>query len=119
MNVLPRADKAIIPIEKFTEYSLNPEKSKDKATAFEKALGYNLSNYQVLVSEIRSNLTNFPAEPKPDFGHGTRYEVVMKLVGPNGKTANVLTAWIDDNKNGEMRLINAYIDKEKGVQSND
>ena len=40
-----------------------------------------------------------------------RYEVIMTLKGVNGKTANVLTAWIDDAEADEMRLISAYIDK--------
>ena len=36
----------------------------------------------------------------------------MELKGANGKKAKVLTAWIDDEKAGEMRLVSAYIDKE-------
>ena len=40
-----------------------------------------------------------------------RYEVKMQLTGPNGKTADVLTAWINDKNSTEMRLTSAYIDK--------
>ena len=39
------------------------------------------------------------------------YEVVMNLVGPNGKAAKVLTGWIDDKNNGEMRLTTVHIDR--------
>lgn len=39
------------------------------------------------------------------------YEVIMDITGQNGKTAKVLTAWIDDKSNGEMRLITVHVDK--------
>ena len=119
MNRLPRYEEAVIPIEKFTQYSLNPEASHDKAVAFEKALGYKKGNVNALIDDIRRNLPNYEAISKGDLGHGMRYEIVMILTGPNGKTARVLTAWIDDKRNGQMRLINAYVDKRKGGQGND
>ena len=111
MNTLPRYEEAVIPKEKFTEYSLNPQRQKDKARAFDGYLGYNLSNVDNLIKNIRQNLPNYPAVPRPDMGYGQRYQVNMSLLGPNGKTANVLTAWIDDRRNGEMRLTSSYIDK--------
>jgi hypothetical protein len=114
MNVLPRADKAVIPKEKFTEYVLNPDKDPDKAKAFSSALGYKLANADKLIQNIRGNIINFNCAEKSDLGHGRRYEIIMVLTGENGKQANVLTAWIDDVRTGEMRLINAYVDKRKG-----
>ena len=82
--------------------------------AFERALGYNLINYKKLIENIRKNITNFPATRHEDKGHGTRYSVDMQLKGENNKTARVVTAWIDDNKTGEMRLTSAYVKKRKG-----
>ena len=114
MNVLPQADNVVIPIEKFTKYALDPVDDYDKHIAFKRALGYTLDNYQDLIDNIRANIKNFNAKPKADDGHGLRYEVIMELTGANGKTAFVLTAWIDDKTKGEMRLINAYVDKRKG-----
>jgi hypothetical protein len=114
MKVLPRADKAVIPTEKFTQYVLNPDKDPDKAMAFSSALGYKLSNADKLIQNIRENIERFNATEKDDLGHGKRYEVIMVLTGANGKRANVLTAWIDDMRTGEIRLINAYVDKRKG-----
>ena len=49
---------------------------------------------------------------------GKRYELVMNLKGPNGKSANVCTAWIKENNNSEPRLTSAYVTKKK-VKSND
>jgi hypothetical protein len=103
-----------IPIEKFTMYALNYEKDKHKAMAFQLALGYNRSNAEQLISDIMLNAGKYEAVPKGDNGYGMRYEVIITLTGANGKTANVLTAWLDDNKKSELRLISAHIDKPKG-----
>jgi len=113
MNVLPRYAEAVIPIEKFINYALNPEKDTNKATAFNLALGFKLEHAGILITAIKNNLSYYPAIPKGNSGHGMRYEVVMNITGINGKTAKVLTAWIDDKESGEMRLTNAYVDKKK------
>lgn len=109
---LPRYDEAVIPEEKFTKYALDYNKDADKARAFKAALGYDQSNYKELIDNIRRNLSLFDAKKKGDNGYGMRYEVIMELKGANGKKAKVLTAWIDDEKTGEMRMVSAYIDKE-------
>ena len=44
MYVLPKANEAVIPLEKFVHYVLSPKNSKGKHVAFERALGYNLDN---------------------------------------------------------------------------
>jgi len=114
MDLLPRYREAVIPIEKFTKYALDYDSDPDKAKAFELALGYTKNNADSLIDNIKRNLPNFFAVPKDDKGYGKTYEVVMRLTGINGKTASVITAWIDDSTTGEMRLITAYIDKQKG-----
>ena len=62
------------------------------------------------IQNIQKNISKYQAIEKPDNGYGKRYEVVMNLKGPNGKEAKVLTAWIDDKENGEMRLTSVYVD---------
>ena len=108
---LPRYTDAVIPKEKFTEYALNPEKDPNKAKAFQLALGYTKENADELIQQIYNRLSEYSAKEKPDNGWGKRYEVKMDLSGPNGKTAKVITAWIDDKKTGEMRLTSVYVDK--------
>jgi len=110
VNKLPKADQALIPIEKLVKYALNPMKDPDKARSFELALGYNMFNAEKLIENIKANLHKFAAEDKGDKGYGTLYEVVLELTGENGKTANVLTAWIDDISKNEMRLITIHVD---------
>ena len=113
MEILPKADDVVIPIEKFTHYILNAKNSNGKHVAFERALGYSLRNYSDLIENIRHNIKNFPAKTHPDKGHGTRYSIEMTLRGANGKTARVITAWINDNKTNQMRLTSAYVKKSK------
>ena len=111
MKLLPRYEEAVIPIEKFTKYALDYEKDPNKAQVFEKVLGYNQSNADKLIENIKSNIHKFEAVEREDIGHGVRYQVTMTLTGETGRSAKVLTAWIDDNKNGQMRLTSAYIDR--------
>lgn len=109
---LPRYENAVIPKAKFTQYALNPDKDPDKAKAFEKALGYTMDNADELIRQIYDKISEYDAREKPDNGWGKRYEVIMDITGPNGKTSKVLTAWIDDKNTGEMRLASVYVDKE-------
>ena len=108
---LPRYKEAVIPKAKFMQYALNPDKDLDKARAFEKALGYTVKNADDLIEQINEKLSDYEAVEKGDRGWGMTYEVVMDITGPNGKTAKVLTGWIDDKNNGEMRLTTVHIDR--------
>lgn len=98
---------AKIPEEKFTKYALNFSKAPDKATAFQKALGYTKDNASDLIENIKENIDESKFVEKGDNGFGMRYEYVMKLKGPNGKEANVLTSWIQDDD--EKRLTSVYV----------
>lgn len=102
---------AQMPVEKFTGYSLNPIKAPDKATAFKKALGYDLSNYEELIQNINDHIDESKFVQKGDIGYGMRYEYVVRLKGPNGKSANVLTAWIQDGE--DKRLTSVYVTDKK------
>ncbi len=107
---LPRYEDSVIPKAKFTEYALNPAKDPNKAKAFDLALGYTTKNADHLIDQIREKLPLYEAVEKGDRGYGMTYEVIMDITGPNGKTAKVLTAWIDDRNNGEMRLTTIHVD---------
>lgn len=106
-------ENTIIPEEKLVGYALNKQhpKGKDKAIAFEKVLGYNINNYKDLMDNIKNNLANFPAVFKGEDKYGKRYEITMKLTGPNGNTAKVKTGWIEDKETGEFRLTTIYVDE--------
>lgn len=102
---------AEIPKEKLTEYALSKdhETGRDKAVAFEQALGYTRDNYQQLIEDIRGNLARHPVISRGKNQYGEKYEVVMDLQGPNGKTAPVVTAWIIENGSKTPRLTSIYV----------
>ena len=104
---------AKIPDEKLTEYALNFEHptGKEKAKAFKEALGYTKESYTDLKTKILDAFDEKELVYKREDKYGKRYEQIMQITGPNGKTANVLTAWIKDNDNAEPRLTSIYVDK--------
>jgi hypothetical protein len=113
MNILPNADKAVIPSEKLINYSLDFEKDPNKAMAFKLALGYTKSNADRLIAHIYRNVQTHNAIYKENNGYGDIYESVMVITGENGKTANVLTAWIIENGLDFPRLTTVHVTKKK------
>lgn len=105
---------ANVPSAKFTDYALNPEKAPDKARVFKSALGYDLDNYEDLMENIKSHIDESKFVEKGNNGHGMRYEYIMKLKGPNGKEANVLTAWIQYGD--EKRMTSVYVTKREATE---
>lgn len=105
---------AKIPDEKLTEYALNFEHptGKEKAKAFKEALGYTKESYTDLKTKILDSFDEKELVYKREDKYGKRYEQIMQITGPNGKTANVLTAWIKDNDNAEPRLTSIYVRQE-------
>ncbi|WP_081787987.1 phage minor capsid protein [Sporolactobacillus terrae] len=113
MPHVPGYDKAVFPDAKFEKYILNnahPE-GGPKAEAFDHVLGYNLTNKDELIQNIKDHLPTTKATFKGNNGYGDGYEAIMELTGPNGRTAPVLTAWFKDNE--ETRLVSAFIIDEK------
>lgn len=104
---------AKIPDEKLIGYALNMEHptGKDKAQVFKEVLGYTQENYADLKAKILDVFDENALVYKREDKYGIRYEQIMKITGPNGKTANVLTAWIKDNDSAEPRLTSVYVDK--------
>lgn len=113
VNVLPNAENAVIPIEKFINYSLDVDKDYNKATAFRLALGYTAHNATGLIENIRKSIYCYTAVYKGNNGYGETYECVVELIGENNCRANVLTSWIIINGTDYPRLTNAYITKKK------
>ena len=96
-----------------TAYSLNKEHptGKNKAVVFEKALGYNSNNADVLEKEIFKELGVYKAIPKGNDGHGEKYDVVMLITGANPKVQPVVTGWIFDNGVDFPRMVTTYVHK--------
>lgn len=107
---------AYIPKEKLVDYALNPDHpiGKEKAKVFKKALGYTRENSEELQKKILELFREDEMILKQDDQYGKRYEQIMKITGPNGKTANVLTAWIKESESSEPRLTSLYVTEKEG-----
>ncbi|MFT8928516.1 MAG: minor capsid protein [Sporolactobacillus sp.] len=113
-STIPNYEQANIEGRKVETYILNKNHPKGgpKAEAFDNVLGYNVSNKDQLIQDIHAQLPHTKATFKGDSGFGDKYEDIMDLTGPNGRTAPVLTGWIMENL--VPRLTSAYIiEKEK------
>lgn len=110
---LPNYKKAIIQDEKFTEYALNMAHptGKNKAIAFEKYLGYNIDNRDMLIKEVRAGISKNISKDKGSIQHGVKREVRMLISGANGKKAFVKTGWIYDEFGDIPRLTSIYVDE--------
>lgn len=104
-------EKAFIPESKLTRYALDKtsERGKDKAIAFELALGYTLED----ASEIMSQVYRWMGENDPtktgENEWGEIYSADIRMTGKNGKTANVRTGWIRHPGEDTMRLTSIYV----------
>lgn len=116
-DIIKEKGNLSIPVSKFTGYALNPDRDIDKATAFKKALGYDMTNADDLIQNILDHVDESQFVPKTDNGYGMLYEYIMQLIGQNGKKANVLTAWIEDGK--KKRMTSVYVTEKKVTEHED
>lgn len=114
-ELLPGYERAIIADSKVSGYALNMEHpvGKNKAIVFEKVLGYNISNKDLLADKVRSGLSKYRAIAKKTTQYGEPFEVLMLIEGANGRFAPVKTAWQIDSGTDFPRLISMYVDEKK------
>lgn len=121
-NALPNYKKAVISEDKLRIYALSSEhvssvkgksRGKDKALIFERRLGFNASNWDILKQRILNELPYCEAKLGAADEYGQKYEVVMSILGANGEIASIITAWIIDIGADYPRLISTYVLKRK------
>jgi hypothetical protein len=103
-NALPNYQNAVLPREKMEGYALNSthvaiqsggSSGKDKARVFKSVLGFDESNCDVLRQHILDELPFHEAVLETEKRqYGKAYHVDLPILGINGNTANVRTAWI-------------------------
>ena len=108
---MPNHENAQIDPNKIVNYALNPNHpvGGNKASVFESALGFNQSNANQLMAQIKQQLPNNPAVLGERTQHGQLFRVDMPITGPNGNTVTVRTGWIIDTGSTIPRLTTAYV----------
>jgi hypothetical protein len=110
MPALPNADKAIVPLEKLRDYSLNPshDRGKHKARVFASALGMTQTDAPRLRDMILQAVLINEAVETDTNKHGTRYTMDFQALGVNG-AVTIRTAWIIDAGETVPRLVSCYV----------
>ena len=118
-QALPNYQNAEIAREKLEGYALNPNheaaraggsSGKNKARVFKAALGFDQSNWEILKQRILDELPYheavFEAERR-DWGKA--YRVDIPILGVNGSTKIVRTAWIIRHGEDYPALVTPWI----------
>ena len=112
-ELLPQYSTARIPDKKLSGYALNFDHpiGRNKAVAFQKALGYTVDNQDLLIKQVRIGLAKYKAIKRPATKYGQPFEVPMMIQGINGKFAKIKTGWNIDPDTDDPRLITIYVDE--------
>ena len=103
-KALPNYQNAEIAREKLEGYALNPNheaaqpdgsSGKNKARVFRAALGFDQSTWEILKQRILDELPYHEAVLETERkGWGKAYRVDVSILGVNGNTTGVRTAWL-------------------------
>lgn len=98
----------LIERQKILDYLLSPTHHVGQYKAeFFQALGYHQLVWKVLERDIR-DLLKGRLEHGGESSHGVKYTASGWIVGPNGKSARILTVWIVQPAHNVLRFVTAY-----------
>jgi hypothetical protein len=116
---LVNVDRAVFLPRKLTDYSLDPTHASGgpKSARWEIKLGVTKDHADLVEKQVMTWLKHSPALIGKSDEQGERFNVYVPVTGPNGKTVDVMTAWIYERnkatgrqKSLTPRLINCFID---------
>jgi hypothetical protein len=106
---IPNADQAVVPIEKVTEYLLNPLHPVGGPKArWLAALGYCLESPKELADDLLGVVRKSEDFTVQSDVFGVKYAVKGSLITPSGRIARVLTIWMIENNTFFPRLVSAF-----------
>jgi hypothetical protein len=105
------SDDAIIANEKVTGYLLKWRVENDKSK-FLALAGYDLSNWEQLITDIRQQILPLDASLSERTPYGDMYEIRGALTGPNGAELQVVTIWMIEKHTNITKFITLFPDKE-------
>ena len=105
---LANIESATIPATKVRDYLLSRSHPIGRyKAAFFRSLGYDQADWGALATDLQSLLTG-DAQQIGITEYGVKYEIRGSITGPNGRTANVLSAWIILTGEETPRFVTAY-----------
>lgn len=115
---------AVVDIEKFRDYSMNPEHPKNggKHLAFE-ALGYVLAKpcdreraARAVIEQLLNAVQRGQTPTQRDSQWGVRYDTATVIKGPNGRCGTLRAAWQEEPGSVAPRLITNWLELHKEEQ---
>jgi len=110
MTYLPQ--NAIISEAKLTKYLLVLLPKDDKSQFIAQA-GYTIENWQQLEKDLREQILPLEAIQITETEFGVKYRIRGSLIGPNGTTIQVITIWIIDSLDRQIKFVTLFPDKER------
>ena len=108
---LPGAARAVVDPAKLQDYLLSPSHPVGRFKAFFFAtLGYTARNWDVLQSELLQVARTQDSESVEQSAYGEKFELRATLVGPNGRSSDIITVWIVRGDEDFPRFVTAYPD---------
>jgi hypothetical protein len=106
---LPNADRAIVEPEKVRDYLLATDHTSGRGKArFFGSLGFTRADWSRLQTALLLLARNGAAELAPANRFGQKYVVRGPIQGPNGRTAQIVSAWVILYGQDVPRLLSAY-----------
>jgi hypothetical protein len=106
---LPNAEQAVIDPRKLRDYALSSEHSVGRFKAvFFSSLGFSSTNWGALDHEIRRLAIEGTAEIGDRTPFGQKFVVRGIIYGPAGRSAEVITVWINLTGEEIPRLVTVY-----------
>ena len=108
--MLPNGDRAVVEIDKLSEYCLNPEhpRGRHKARVFAAAVGFTMDHAAELQQALVDAARTLPAVSTDQDDFGQRFVLDFPLQGPQG-AARVRSSWIIRAKEDFPRLTSCYV----------
>ena len=107
--LLPNAGYAVIPASKLRRYALDEThtRGRSKARGFS-ALGYTVTEWQVLETDIRRQHLNKDAIEVEPNAFGRKWCIDAEIRGPNGRSRMVRSVWIVQFDQDRPILVSIY-----------
>lgn len=106
---LPNPPAALIERAKIAEYLLSSAHPVGRFKAvFFRGLGFTASSWSDLRDAIHALAQTGDAVELPPTAFGRRFEVRGSLVGPSGRSARIVTAWIVRSEEDFPRFVTAH-----------
>lgn len=107
--MLPNAERAFIEPAKLRDYLLAQGHPVGRFKArFFGGLGYTSEGWQLLRDDLLTLVSSGEAEPGQSGPYGQKFTVSGTLIGPNRRSATVVSVWLMPANGDAPRFITAY-----------